>query len=82
MTMREGRMRVFLSERDRRLNHQQAEWSFCAEEALPGHFALFNRNADTTWHVRVVEQCANRYGWILDVETVPAYWQAVLTQEE
>lgn len=71
----------FLSELERLLLEQRARASFVAEPQRDGYLRLFNKNAHTTTHVRIVEKCPDRYGWIVECDEVPEYFRRVLTPE-
>jgi hypothetical protein len=73
-------MHWFLSEMDRRFFEQRAERSFCSEDTRPWSIRLFNKNALSTLHVRIVAQCENRFGWIVECEDVPPYFKHVLRE--
>ncbi|HYE85945.1 MAG TPA: hypothetical protein VEA16_06300 [Vicinamibacterales bacterium] len=70
--------RYFLSELDRRIFEERAQWSFLSEPARDGYIRLFNRNADTTLHVRNLGPCAYMHGWIVECDEVPPYFANVL----
>lgn len=73
-------MTYFLAERDRRFFERRALWSACADEPREGYVRLFNKNALSTLFVRIVDQCADRYGWLVECESVPDYFLYVLIE--
>lgn len=74
--------RYFLRELDRLRFEQRARWSFVSEAAKPGQLRLYNKNAFATLHLPIVEQCEDRYGWIVECESVPRYFRHVLQPTE
>ncbi len=72
-------MRCRLSEFDRQLYERRARWTGLSEDRRDGHFRLYNKNAGTTLHVRVVDQVPNAAIWIVECDEVPEYFKFVLT---
>lgn len=74
-------MRCFLPEENRLFFEQRAINSFVSEPQQEGHFRLFNKNAHETLHVRIIGKDPNRYGWFVECDSIPAYFQNVLKEE-
>jgi hypothetical protein len=70
--------RYFLAEHDRLFFEQRWQWSFNTEEPPEGHLRLYNKNAMTCFFPKIVEQCQDRYGWVVEADEVPPYFQHIL----
>ncbi len=71
-------MLYYLTKKDQVFYEQRARWSFLSEERMPGWVRLFNKNAGSTLHARVVRQVPNRAEYIVEVDNVPDYFLNVL----
>jgi hypothetical protein len=74
-------MRCFLSEENRAHFEERALNSFVSEPMREGHFRLYNKNRSETLHVRILGKDPNRYGWLVECDEVPAYFQYILKEE-
>jgi len=73
--------RYFLSELMRQRFELRARWSFLSEDSRDGHIRLFNKNSGATFHPLIVQQCTDRFGWIVECDSVPDYFLHVLQPE-
>ena len=72
----------FLSALEHHRYEQRARWSALSQDARPGYLRLLNKNTNETLFVRIVNQCPNRHGWIVECESVPDYFRRVLVSPE
>lgn len=71
-----------LSQQDRLLFEQRAQWSCLSEDQQDGSFRLFNKNANRTQHVKIVGQIPNAMYWVVETEAVDPYFKHVLLPYE
>lgn len=73
-------MQFLLSDFDRWRFELRARHSALSEAARDGWFRLYNKNASETFHVHPVGQLPDRMVWIVECDTVPAYFRNVLRE--